>query len=281
PRTVNAPLCGRCIDLRREPGRSRGVGEGRMSIVSGGVTMANPRADRVRGVAALARAPVRARRGQFLVEGPQSVREAVRFAPETVWDVYLTVAAAQRYPEITDDATAAGVYTHLCSPDVLGAMSRDAQGVLAVARPTAATARDLLAADPEPRLLAALAQVRDPGNAGTVIRAADAAGAAGVLLSAGSVDVHNPKVVRSTAGSLFHLPVATDVDLAEVASAARGRGLQVLAADGGGTTDLYQADLARPTLWVFGNEAHGLGTAERELADAVVRIPIHGRAESL
>jgi len=252
-----------------------------MARVSGEVTMANPRADRVRGVAALTRASVRARRGQFLVEGPQAVREAVRFAPETVRDVYLTVAAAQRYPEITDDATTAGLYTHLCSPDVLVAMSQDAQGVLAVARPTAATAEDLLAADRQSRLLAALSQVRDPGNAGTVVRAADAAGADGVLLSAGSVDVHNPKVVRSTAGSLFHLPVATDVDLAEVAHAARDRGLQVLAADGGGTTDLYQADLARPTLWVFGNEAHGLGTAERELADAVVRIPIHGRAESL
>ena len=252
-----------------------------MGGVSGEVTMANPRADRVRGVAALARASVRARRGQFLVEGPQAVREAVRFAPDQVRDVYLTVAAAQRYPEITDNATAAGVYTHLCSPDVLAAMSPDAQGVLAVVRPIVATAEDLLAADPQPRLLATLAQVRDPGNAGTVIRAADAAGAAGVLLSAGSVDVHNPKVVRSTAGSLFHLPVATDMDLAEVARTARDRGLQVLAADGGGEVDLYQADLTRPTLWLFGNEAHGLGTAERELADAVVRIPIHGRAESL
>lgn len=243
--------------------------------------MANPRADRVRGVAALARGSIRARRGQFLVEGPQSVREAVRFVPEQVRDVYLTVAAAQRYPEITDDATAAGIYTHLCSPDVLAAMSDDAQGVLAVARPTVATADELFDADRGPRLLAVLAQVRDPGNAGTVIRAADAAGADGLLLSAGSVDVHNPKVVRSTAGSLFHLPVVTGVDLATTTSTARERGMQVLAADGGGQVDLYQAQLDRPTLWVFGNEAHGLGTAERELADAVVRIPIHGHAESL
>src|SRR5699024_7562415 len=116
----------------------------------------------------------------------------------------------------------------------------------------------------------------DPGNAGTVIRAADAAGADGVLLSTGSVDLHNPKVVRSAAGALFHLPIATGVDLAEATVQARAGGMQVLAADGGGDTDLYGADLARPTLWVFGNEAHGLGEAERELADAVVRIPIHG-----
>ena len=243
--------------------------------------MANPRADRVRGVAALARGSVRARRGQFLVEGPQAVREVVRFAPAQVRDVYLTVSAAQRYPEITDDATAAGVHTHLCSPDVLAAMSPDAQGVLAVARVVQQEAAGLFAAERPPQLLAALAQVRDPGNAGTVIRAADAAGASGVLLSAGSVDVHNPKVVRSTAGSLFHLPVATEVDLPEAAAAARNAGMQVLAADGSGRTELYAADLARPTLWVFGNEAHGLGAAERELADAVVRIPIHGHAESL
>lgn len=249
--------------------------------MSGEVTMANPRADRVRAVAALARASVRTRRGQFLVEGPQSVREVVRFAPAQVRDVYLTVAAAQRYPEITDDATAAGVHTHLCSPEVLAAMSPDAQGVLAVAHHAAASSSDLFGGAQPPQLLAALAQVRDPGNAGTVIRAADAAGADGVLLSTGSVDPHNPKVVRATAGSLFHLPVASGVDLAETTAAARSAGMQVLAADGSGRTELYAADLARPTLWVFGNEAHGLDAAERDLADAVVRIPMHGHAESL
>lgn len=252
-----------------------------MAAVTGEVTMANPRADRVRAVAALARSATRARRGQFLVEGPQSVREVVRFAPERVRDVYLSVAAAQRYPEITDDATAAGVHTHLCSPEVLTAMSPDAQGVLAVGHSLEVGVGEVLAGERPPQLLAALAQVRDPGNAGTVIRAADAAGADGVLLSSGSVDVHNPKVVRSTAGSLFHLPVVAGVDLAETASSARRVGMQVLAADGAGETGLYAADLTRPTLWIFGNEAHGLGAAERELADAVVRIPIHGRAESL
>src|SRR5699024_12580760 len=132
---------------------------------------------------------------------------------------------------------------------------------VAVVRQFATTATDLFAGPEAPRLLAACVQVRDPGNAGTVIRAADAAGADGVPLWAGSVDVHNPKVVRSTAESLFPLPVATDVDLAEVARTARDRGLQVFAAGGGGEVDLYQADLTRPTLWLFGNEAHGLGTA--------------------
>jgi len=243
--------------------------------------MTNSRAERVRAVAQLARPAGRRRRGLFLAEGPQAVREAVRFAPEQVRDVYLTVDAAQRHAEITDATTAAGVYTHLCAPEVLAVMSGDAQGVVAVVRQLTATTADLFAGPEPPRLLTACAQVRDPGNAGTVIRAADAAGAQGVLLSSGSVDVHNPKVVRSTAGSLFHLPVATGTDLAEAAGAAREGGMQVLAADGAGEQDLYGVDLSTPTMWVFGNEAHGLARAERDLADAVVRIPIHGHAESL
>ncbi|WP_425441206.1 TrmH family RNA methyltransferase [Ruania alba] len=262
------------------------------------VEVTNPRSDRVRSVRALAQASARSRRDQFLVEGPQGVREAVRFAADQVRDVYLTAEAAARHPEIEDTARAAGLYVHPTAPEALSAMSEDAQGVLAVLQRRKVSVTAALAG--EPRLVALLHQVRDPGNAGTVIRAADAAGADGCILSHGSVDVHNPKVVRSTVGSLFHLPTATGADLAETIATARAAGLQVLAADGAGSLDLDDvadsadsADsavdteattavtLARPTLWLFGNEAHGLGEAERDLADAVVRIPIHGHAESL
>ncbi|WP_235020103.1 TrmH family RNA methyltransferase [Ruania rhizosphaerae] len=267
----------------------------------------NPKSDRVRAVRALAQASVRSRRGQFLVEGPQGVREAVRFAAEQVRDLYLTVDAAQRYPEITDAAESASLHTHLAAPEVLAAMSDDAQGVVAVLRHRAIDTDEVLAA--RPQLVALLHHVRDPGNAGTVIRAADAAGADACVLTHGSVDVHNPKVVRSTVGSFFHLSTATGADLAETIARAREAGLQVLAADGSGDHDLDQlagaaevtvaggaaqagdatgaADstegphLARPTLWIFGNEAHGLTSHERDMADAVVRIPIHGHAESL
>ncbi|HSK09476.1 MAG TPA: RNA methyltransferase, partial [Vicinamibacterales bacterium] len=149
-------------------------------------------------------------------------------------------------------------------------------------------------------LVAVLARVRDPGNAGTVIRAADAAGADAVVVTDFSVDVHNPKVVRSTAGSLFHLPVVAGESLRDVVDALRAAGLVVLAADGAGEHDLDELldlagansgagaprppgtpDLAAPTAWVFGNEALGLQEADRDLADAVVRVPIRGRAESL
>jgi TrmH family RNA methyltransferase len=136
-----------------------------------------------------------------------------------------------------------------------------------------------------------LSPVRDPGNAGTVLRAAPAAGAGGVVLTEASVDVHNPKCVRSTAGSLFHLPVAQGSSLTEVVDALHACAVTVLAADGAGSVDLDelqdaaeadpQALLRGPVAWLFGNEAWGLTADQRDLADAVVRVPLHGGAESL
>lgn len=241
--------------------------------------MTNPRADRVRAVRALAQRSVRRRSNQYLVEGPQAVREAVTHAATAVRDVYLTVEASQRWPEILDAAEAADLSLHLAAPEVLAAISADAQGAVAVVR--SATERGLADLVGGARLLACLVQVRDPGNAGTVIRAADAAGADAVVLTAGSVEVHNPKVIRSTAGSLFHLPVLEGPSLSDTVTAARSAGVTILAADGSGTVTLDDAPLAGPTMWLLGNEAHGLDDDARALADAVVRIPIHGRAESL
>ena len=267
------------------------------------VSLANPRADRVKQVRALSGRSARLRHGRFLVEGPQGVREAVRFAPDAVRDVYLTPSAAERYEEIVAEARAAGLYVHLGTREVLDAMSPDAQGVLAVVDARPQTLLEALAALDDPDggrrhalLVAVLATVRDPGNAGTVIRAADAAGADLVVLAGDSVDVHNPKVVRSTAGSLFHLPVVAGERLPDVVDALHAEGLTVLAADGVGEHDLDDLldvaghgrdrapgtpDLAASTAWVFGNEAWGLPPEDRELADAVVRVPIRGKAESL
>ena len=125
-----------------------------------------------------------------------------------------------------------------------------------------------------------LTNVRDPGNAGTVLRAADAFGAAAVLVSDASVDIYNPKVVRSTVGSLFHLPVSVGTPVPELLAACRDAGLRVLAADGAGETSLPDVDLSVPHAWVMGNEAWGLEPEVRALCDDVVSIPIV-RAESL
>ncbi len=130
-------------------------------------------------------------------------------------------------------------------------------------------------------LVAICADVRDPGNAGTVIRTADAAGAGGVVLAGSSVDAYNAKTVRATVGSLFHLPVAVEPDPAAAVAAAQEAGFVVLAADGAGDVDLFEADLGPPTAWLFGNEAWGLPAELAALADQRVAIPIHGRAESL
>ncbi len=135
------------------------------------------------------------------------------------------------------------------------------------------------------RLVAVCADIRDPGNAGTVVRCADAAGAAGVVLAGDSVDVHNGKAVRASAGSVFHLPIAVHRDPADAVAALQRAGFTVLAADGAGERDLDEAEddglLDAPTAWLFGNEARGLPDDLGALADHRVRIPIHGRAESL
>ncbi len=234
----------------------------------------------------------RLRAGRFLAEGPQAVREAV--TSQLVETVYATAESLLHHRDIAEAMQAARLRPQVVSAEVLTAMSDTVtpQGLLAVCR--------LLASDPanrlpavlaaRPRLLAVLARVRDPGNAGAVIRAADAAGADAVVVTEDSVDVHNPKCVRATAGSLFHLPVVAGLPLADVVTSVRAAGLGVLAADGAGPTDLddLQDDasagrgpLAGRVAWVFGNEAWGLPEADAALADDVVRVPVHGRAESL
>lgn len=246
------------------------------------VTLANVRADRVKQVRALAGRSARRRAGVFLAEGPQAAREAIRYAAARVQDVFLTEAAADRHPEIAAEAASAGLRVHGGTPEVLAAMSPDCQGVLATVASREVRVEDALAGSP--RLVAILANVRDPGNAGTVIRTADAAGADAVFLAGESVDPENPKVVRATAGSLFHLPVATGASVADAVAACRAGGLRVLAADGTGDAVLGEPggpDPTAPTAWLFGNEAWGLAEADLARADAVVRIPIYGRAESL
>jgi len=224
----------------------------------------------------------------FLAEGPQSVREAL--PANAVRDLYVTQDAAGRHPELLESARSARVEPRWCSGDVLAAMADTVtpQGVLAVCRQVARPLSEVAAR--RPRLVAVLARVRDPGNAGTVLRAADAAGADAVVLTDASVDVHNPKCVRATAGSLFHLDVVAGVPLPDAVHALRAAGLAVLAADGAGDVDLDdlldhaeagRGPLVDPVAWVFGNEAWGLPETDLALVDAVVRVPVHGRAESL
>lgn len=203
--------------------------------------------------------------------------------PGCVVEVFATPTAARQY-----DALLAGAAVTLVEERALAALSDSVTpaGVVAVCRfldvPLADAVAPSAAAD-HARLVAVCVDVRDPGNAGTVVRCADAAGADAVVLAGDAVDVHNPKTVRASVGSVFHLPIAVERDAEAAVRAARAAGLQVLAADGDGEVDLFGADdlLAQPTAWLFGNEAHGLSADLAALADHRVRIPIHGRAESL
>ena len=269
-------------DLPKARGpRRRTVSEG---PATGHEVLNNPASARISRVAGLSRRNVRTKHRRFLVEGPQGVREAIRHASERVLDVYLTEAAVERHSEIWDEAVAAELYVHVTSKQVMDAMSTDAQGVLAVVAVEEASGSEALATALDgARLVAVLTQAQDPGNAGAIIRAADAAGADAVVLVRGSVDPTAPKVVRSTAGSLFHLPVVTGVALDDAVAALHEAGLTVLAADGRGDFDLFEAEslLEVPSAWLLGNEARGLPAEALSRADAVVSIPIYGKAESL
>ena len=248
-----------------------------------GAVLANPRSERVKSVAALSRRSARLRAGRFLAEGPQAVREAVRCRPDVVAELYVESAAARtdRWAAILADAHAAGLRTQLVDAAVLAALSdtQTPQGGLAVCRPVDVPLDAVLAG--HPRLIAVLAHVRDPGNAGTVLRGADAVGADAVILTDASVDVYNPKVVRSTAGSLFHVPVVLGADLLPLLVRLAATGMTTYAADGHGAVSLPDADLTGRHAWVFGNEAWGLPEETRAACDAVVAVPIYGQAESL
>jgi RNA methyltransferase, TrmH family len=258
---------------------------------SAGAEVSSARSPRVAAARRLAKRAFRTAERRFLAEGPQAVREALalgaahRGGPGAPTEVFVTAEAARRHPALVALAVAAGVPVHRVSGAVMAVLAQTVtpQGVVAVCGFLHRELEEVL--DARPRLVAVLANVRDPGNAGTVIRAADAAGADAVVLTDASVDLYNAKCVRATAGSLFHLPLVVEVPVERAVAGLRDAGLAVLAADGGGARDLDAAidsgRLAGPTAWVFGNEAWGLPESTRVLAGEVIRVPIHGAAESL
>jgi TrmH family RNA methyltransferase len=251
-----------------------------------GTELTSLRSPRVVAARRLAKRAFRVRERRFLAEGPQAVREAVAAnGAGLVQEIFVTAEAGTRHREVIDAAERTGVTVHAVSGEVMVALSQTVtpQGIVAVCSFLDSSLGEVAAA--AERLVVVLADVRDPGNAGTVIRTADAAGADAVVLAGESVDPYNGKCVRASAGSLFHLPLAAGVTVGAAVHALRDRGLRVLAADGHGDLDLDRAAdsglLDGPTAWLFGNEAWGLPAPTRSLADEIVRVPIHGRAESL
>jgi RNA methyltransferase, TrmH family len=263
------------------------------------------RSPRVKAARQLAKRSFRQRARSFLAEGPQAVREALAgrenpgpaaapgearpgtagSGPPVVTELFVTAAAWARHAELAGQAAGQGAAVHTVSGEVMAELAQTVtpQGVLAVCRFVDVPLERLAGA--APRLVVLLANVRDPGNAGTVLRTADAAGADGVIFSDASVDPYNSKCVRASAGSLFHLPVVAGAPLRQAAAELSRAGVRILAADGSARLELDELDanggLSRPTAWLFGNEAWGLPADLLALTDEAVAVPIYGRAESL
>jgi RNA methyltransferase, TrmH family len=234
----------------------------------------------VRAARKLARTSARARAGgRFLLEGPEGIRAALDAGHVPV-SLLATERAAARHAGLVNLARQRGAPVSLVAEPVLAALAATAtpQGLVAVLASVTRPLEDLPAS---PRLVCVLAEVRDPGNAGTVLRTADAFGADAVVTTRGSVDPESPKAVRAAAGSLFHLPVVAGAPWPELAAALRRRGLRLVGADPHADATLDRAPLDGPVALVLGNEAHGLPAGIAADLDLVVRVPLAGRAESL
>ncbi|MBV7431722.1 RNA methyltransferase [Dermabacteraceae bacterium TAE3-ERU5] len=252
----------------------------------------NVRSERVKKIAALSGRSARNKTGLYRVEGPHGVLSLLEKQPSSLRELFITQQEAARRPELISLARAAGQRPVIVTDEVLRAMVRDQraqgadrgaqnpQGVLAVAVQRVFPLSALLAGD-DPLRIAVFHEIRDPGNAGTVLRAADASGADAVVFTAGSVDPFAPKVVRSTVGSLFHLPLVTGIEIDEVISSCRAAGVTLAAASGYAEESLYHAQLPQRLAWVFGNEAHGLPDGVMAACEKRIAIPITGSAESL
>lgn len=221
---------------------------------------------------------------RFLAEGRQAISEAL-CGPGTVLELIVADDSIGRHIDLLNTAFKAGIRIAVAPARAVTELAATVtpQGLVAVCQMIDVPADQALAGNP--RLVVLCDQVRDPGNLGTVIRCADAFGADAVLVSRDSVDVYNAKTVRATTGSLFHLPLAIAVDVADAVTLARKAGLQVFGAEASGPStvdDLARSgELAQPTLWVMGNEAWGLPPEHGTALDRLVALPIYGRAESL
>ncbi len=272
----------------------------------------SPRSERVRKVAALTGRSARRKQGRFRIEGPQAVRSLLEHRPDLALEVHLTEKADAAHPELATLARAADVPVRAVDEQILRAMVREVgsaehaadgggsvssgasgggalvspQGVVAVGTlpaedPAAATsALRSLPAD-GPLTVVILHEVRDPGNVGTLIRTADAAGADLVLLTRTSADPYSPKAVRAAVGSLFHLPVLAGAEAEELLAVLAEQGITAAATSGHASDELFTVELPQRIAWILGNEARGLDEATLAAAPLTVRIPLAGHAESL
>lgn len=240
--------------------------------------MLTERSARVVAAVKLQRHVGRRRAGRFLAEGTNLVEMAA--SRGLIHEVFVTESAADRHAPLL---ATMNVPVHSVTDRAAKALSDTVTpaGLVAVCEMPETRLEKVLSSGP--RLVAVAVEIGEPGNAGTLIRLADAMGAGAVVLAGNSVDPYNGKCLRASAGSIFSVPVVVVADADAALAALRGAGLQVLATTVDGEVRLDQADelLAAPTAWLLGSEAHGLPAELAAAADHRVRIPMAGGAESL
>jgi TrmH family RNA methyltransferase len=257
------------------------------SAVAPSPELLGPRSGRVAAARKLMRRSVRREQGLVLLEGPSAVSAALEAG--VVRELFATRAAAERHASLIALAST-GASVRFISDEAAAALSETVtpQGLIAVAPLPRVSLDDALALParlPDSRVVVVLVEARDPGNAGTVIRTADAAGADLVVLAGESVDPWSGKCVRASAGSVMHLPIVDGVSVDDVLTSLRATHHQILATEGRNGAELYspaaQEFLTGDHAWLFGNEAHGLAPWLAQTADISLRVPVYGRAESL
>lgn len=232
----------------------------------------------VKAAAELKQKKYRQQQGMFLAEGLRTVEEAVH--SKTVVSIFYTAIDDDRTRCVLEEAAAQQLKLYCVSDAVMKkiADTDTPQGIIAVCKVQDVTLDKLLS---KGEMLLVLDRVGDPGNLGTMLRTADAAGIGGVVLLKGCVDIYAPKTVRSSMGSLFHVPVVSGVAEDKFIAEAKDAGYELLVTSLEGADNLYKADLGGRIAFVMGNEAGGVSASLLERADKRVFIPMAGRAESL
>lgn len=232
----------------------------------------------VKAAAELKQKKYRQQRGEFLAEGLRTVEEAVAF--KAAQQIFYTATEDERTLQLLEQAASMQLKLTCVSEAVMKkiADTETPQGIIAVCRMQEQPLEQLLASG---KLLLVLDRVGDPGNIGTMLRTADAAGVGGIILLKGTADIYAPKTVRSSMGSLFHVPVLSGVAEQEFIDNAKKVGYQLLVTALDGADNLYQADLKGRLAFVMGNEAGGVSASLLQQADKRVFIPMRGKAESL
>jgi TrmH family RNA methyltransferase len=220
--------------------------------------------------------------GQFVIEGVHLVQEAIASSTPIETIVYAEERAHVLPAELLEQARTAGIECVAVSDPVLAKCTdtQTPQAIFAVLSKLAWEPQQLLTTGAGPSLVVVIDGIQDPGNLGTIIRSADAVGATGVLLGRGTVDLYNPKTVRSTMGSLFHLPIAQG-DLLETLPQASAQGISIVTTSLQGSTSCYEFDFSQDVWFVIGNEGQGVSASVAELATQHILIPMRGQAESL